>query len=104
MSSAAEDPLEEGECRQRRFYPMSRRLIDILGASIVLIACAPLMLIIAAMIRFDSRGPAIFRHRRVGINRRRRGGVARPDERRKVPAHGRPIMLWKFRSMYVDAR
>jgi lipopolysaccharide/colanic/teichoic acid biosynthesis glycosyltransferase len=104
MASAAEDPLEEAACRQRRFYPISRRLIDIAGASIVLIAGAPLMLIIAAMIRLDSPGPAIFRHRRVGINRRRRGVAARPEERRKVPGHGKPIMLCKFRSMYVDAR
>jgi exopolysaccharide production protein ExoY len=104
MMSAANDPLEERRWRPRRVYAISRRLLDIVGASIVLIVSAPLMLIIAAMIRFDSPGPAVFRHRRVGINRRRRNAAAPSEERRKVAGHGKPIMLCKFRSMYADAR
>lgn len=42
------------------------RLLDILGAATALILLAPLLLIVAAVIRLDSPGRAIFRQRRLG--------------------------------------
>ena len=61
-----------------------KRLLDILLATIGLVGSLPLWLVIAAAIRFDSPGPALFIQERVGI-------------------HGRLFRFYKFRSMYVDA-
>ncbi len=47
----------------------SKRLFDIIGAALGLVLLSPLMLICAALIRFDSVGPALFYQRRYGFNR-----------------------------------
>lgn len=88
--------------------PISRaltRLLDIGVSSIVLVAIAPLLLVIIMLIKLDSPGPAIFRHRRVGINRRcGSDGTHRSQERRSRDAWGKPFTLYKFRTMYKDAK
>jgi exopolysaccharide biosynthesis polyprenyl glycosylphosphotransferase len=61
-----------------------KRFFDVLGASIGLIAIAPLMIAIALAIRLDSRGPVFFRQLRVG-------------------RHGRRFYMLKFRTMVKDA-
>ena len=63
---------------------MLKRGFDLLGASLILAAAAPLMLAIAAAIRLDSRGPVFFRQTRVGKD-------------------GERFEMLKFRSMVVDA-
>ncbi len=54
--------------------PRSSRLLkrgmDIVGASVLLVVTAPLMLVIAARIRLDSPGPVFFRQVRLGMNMR----------------------------------
>lgn len=60
----------------------SKRLMDLVLASIALILLSPLMLGIAIAVRLTSRGPAIFRQRRYGID-------------------GGEIVVYKFRSMRV---
>lgn len=45
---------------------MIRRAIDILGASLLLLLTAPLMLAAMLAIRLESRGHAIYRQRRIG--------------------------------------
>lgn len=86
-------------------YRATIRAIDIAVASTALVLTAPLMLVIALAIRLDSPGPAIFRHRRIGVNRRRRdGGPYTGPERRTVDEFGTPFTLYKFRTMYADAR
>ena len=59
-----------------------KRASDIVIASAFLIAAAPLMLAIAAAIKFTSPGPAMFRQRRYGLD-------------------GQEIVVYKFRSMTV---
>ena len=58
----------------------SKRILDFLIASAILIVLAPLMLLVAAWIKIDSRGPAFFKQTRNGFN-------------------GRPFKMYKFRTM-----
>ncbi len=61
-----------------------KRLEDVAGAALGLALAAPLMLLIAAAIRRDSRGPVLFRQERCG-------------------EQGRVFRLYKFRTMRPDA-
>ena len=61
-----------------------KRAFDILGASVVLVAVAPLMALIALAIKLDSRGPVFFRQLRVGQDSER-------------------FRMFKFRTMVSDA-
>lgn len=61
-----------------------KRGLDLVGAAVGLVAMLPLMAVIALAIKLDSRGPVLFRQRRVG-------------------QHGRIFVLNKFRSMRQDA-
>ncbi len=83
-----------------------RWVVDILLASVALLVSAPIMLLIAIVIRLDSPGPALFRQVRMTRDRRA-GGLSvayEGDDRRKVYYAGRPFVFLKFRTMYVDAR
>ena len=46
---------------------VAKRAFDIAAASAALILLAPLMLLIAALIKYNMGGPVIFKHRRVGV-------------------------------------
>ena len=59
-----------------------KRAIDLLIASVALIMLAPMMLLVAALIKIESRGPALFLQTRNGFN-------------------GRPFRMCKFRTMFV---
>jgi len=48
-----------------------KRVIDILGSAALLLLLAPLLLLVALLIRLDSPGPVLFMQERVGLNRRR---------------------------------
>ena len=61
-----------------------KRMIDIAGSGLGLVALAPVFLAIAAAVKFTSRGPVFFSQTRVG-------------------RYGRHFRFWKFRSMRTDA-
>jgi exopolysaccharide biosynthesis polyprenyl glycosylphosphotransferase len=61
-----------------------KRAMDILVAGTALLALAPLMAVLAVVVRLESKGPALFRQDRVG-------------------AHERTFTMFKFRSMVVSA-
>ncbi|HSS59985.1 MAG TPA: sugar transferase [Candidatus Limnocylindrales bacterium] len=61
-----------------------KRVLDVLLASLALVATLPLWLAIVIAIRFDSPGQAIFVQERVGL-------------------HGKRFRFYKFRSMHTDA-
>ncbi len=61
-----------------------KRVFDFFVALAALVLLAPLLLIVAALIRLESEGPAIFRQQRVGLN-------------------GRRFTLYKFRTMRAGA-
>jgi exopolysaccharide biosynthesis polyprenyl glycosylphosphotransferase len=67
-----------------RVSRVAKRTLDVVVASIALIALSPLLALIAIAIKLNSRGPVFFRQIRAG-----RGG--------------KTFMLVKFRSMYGDA-
>jgi len=72
--------------RRRLFtgWPLlTKRLLDILVASIALLVLAPALVLIALMIKLDSRGPILFRQRRWGKDKT-------------------VINVYKFRSMAID--
>lgn len=90
------------------------RFFDIVLASAGLIVALPIMLATAVVIRLDSPGPVLFRHRRPARSIRVRGrdlqgrtdlrpppGGFRPDAEYWVPTY---FTLLKFRTMYHDAR
>ncbi len=84
-----------------------RRSLDIVISFVALIVSAPLMLMIAIMIKLDSPGPALFRQIRMTGNRRASSPSRMPagsTDQRVVQFAGRPFRFYKFRTMYVDAR
>jgi lipopolysaccharide/colanic/teichoic acid biosynthesis glycosyltransferase len=95
----------------------AKRLLDVTGAAVLLVLLAPAFLVVALLVRLTSPGPVIFRQVRTGLNLRRspadrrRGRRNPPDpqaerpatERRRRNAYGREFVLYKFRTMCVDA-
>lgn len=82
-----------------------RRTIDLGVSSAVLLLSAPLMLLIAVIIRLDSPGPALFRQTRMTKTRRRAKNLSAVlDDQRRQHMAGRPFTFVKFRTMYVDAK
>lgn len=82
-----------------------RRVLNVVVALVGLILCAPLMLVIAILIKLTSPGPVIFTQPRVGLDRRR----DQPDisnGRRRFDHGGRLFPIYKFRTMKAatDAR
>jgi lipopolysaccharide/colanic/teichoic acid biosynthesis glycosyltransferase len=99
------EPRSLGAEIRERVYESTTRILGAFVSAIALIVLSPLLLVIAVLIRLDSPGPILFRHRRIGINRRKnRRKPPAAIERRKEDQFGRPFTLYKFRSMYHDAR
>lgn len=67
-----------------RRYRILKRVFDLSAALLGGVILLPLMLVIGALIRLDSPGPALFRQERLG-------------------REGAPFILYKFRSMTMDA-
>lgn len=63
---------------------MSKRLFDLIFASLGLVILSPLLLLMAAWIKFDSTGSIFFRQERVG-------------------QYGKTFRIHKFRTMVTDA-
>jgi exopolysaccharide biosynthesis polyprenyl glycosylphosphotransferase len=63
---------------------VAKRLLDVLGAGLLLLLTTPVLLVVALAIRIESRGPVLFAQVRAG-------------------RHGRRFTMLKLRSMVVDA-
>jgi Undecaprenyl-phosphate glucose phosphotransferase len=61
----------------------SKKIIDYILATIFALVAAPIMLLIATLIKLESRGPVFFKQKRYGFN-------------------NQLIEVYKFRSMYTD--
>lgn len=68
----------------RRWQRAMKRLIDVVGSSLLLLVLSPLMLFVAAAVAATSKGLLIYAQRRIGKG-------------------GRPFTMWKFRSMVNGA-
>ena len=59
------------------------RVRDVLVAGVALVLLSPVLALVAASVKLDSHGPALFRQQRVGL-------------------HGRTFSIHKFRTMHTD--
>lgn len=68
----------------RGFYRAVKRFLDVTASFFGLVLLSPLLLAVSILIKIDSRGPVIFRQKRIGRN-------------------GKVFEIYKFRSMCVGA-
>ena len=67
------------------FYLFIKRIFDFVVSIASLILLSPIFLLIAVLIKIDSKGKVFYKHKRIGKN-------------------GEYIYLYKFRSMYIDSK
>ncbi len=79
-----QENLEYTSTQQKKSYLIAKRIFDVLSAGAALLVLLPVFIVLSLLIALDSEGPVIFKHKRVGKN-------------------GKPIALYKFRSMVNDA-
>ena len=61
-----------------------KRIMDVCVSVFALTVFSPVYVIVSLCVKFGSRGPIFYSHERIGL-------------------HGKPFMIHKFRSMFVDA-
>jgi exopolysaccharide biosynthesis polyprenyl glycosylphosphotransferase len=76
--------IQEKERRPQLFYPIFKRVFDIVVSASALLVLSPIILLVSIVIRVDSPGPIIFRQRRIGLD-------------------GKEFNFYKFRSMLVTS-
>ena len=76
--------VRQSSCEKKIIYELCKRVFDIAAAFLMGIILVIPMLLIAGYVRLDSRGPAIFKQERLGLN-------------------GKPFTIYKFRTMYTNA-
>jgi lipopolysaccharide/colanic/teichoic acid biosynthesis glycosyltransferase len=74
----------DNEAQNKFMYNIVKRLIDILGSIAGIIVLSPFLIVIAILVRLDSKGPVLFSHKRLGLG-------------------GKIIKVYKFRTMVSDA-
>ena len=74
----------DGFSSSRMFSSASKRIFDITASVILLTLTFPIIILFAGLVKLDSKGPAFFRQKRVGL-------------------YGEPFTLIKLRSMRTDA-
>lgn len=70
--------------RESLTYKISKRALDIIASAIGLIVLSPILIIVAILIKLESKGPAIFSQKRIGLD-------------------GKEFKMYKFRSMIQNA-
>lgn len=85
MNEASIKVIEKVEFNIRhKAYLIIKRVMDVLLSMIALFLLSPVFLILIILIKIDSKGPSIFKQKRIGKN-------------------GQPIYIYKFRSMVDHA-
>ncbi|MGL4450828.1 MAG: sugar transferase [Sarcina sp.] len=70
---------------EKKSYLFFKRTFDIMSSGIALIIFSPIFLLLIILIRLDSRGAALFGHKRIGKD-------------------GKEISVYKFRTMVINAQ
>lgn len=78
------------------------RALNVAVALVALVICLPVFVVIAIAVKLTSRGPVIYSQTRVGLDVRQRG-APRNDSRRATDIGGRPFVIYKFRTMTMNA-
>ena len=84
--AAGEDAYEPPHARATRkpAYDAIKRVLDVAISAALLLILSPLFLLIAVLIKIESRGPVLFKQQRIG-------------------SMGKPFHMLKFRTMHVNA-
>ncbi|WP_195265439.1 sugar transferase [Clostridium sp. 1001275B_160808_H3] len=72
------------ERKENTLYEISKRALDVLASFLGLVILSPILIIVAILIKLESKGPAIFAQSRIGLN-------------------GEEFKMYKFRSMVQNA-
>lgn len=67
----------------RKLFSLLKRLMDIVVSALAIVLLAPVFLVVAVAVKLTSKGPVLFRQKRVG-------------------QHGTSFVFLKFRSMYTN--
>jgi len=89
--------------RPRAASERALRVLNVAVAVVGIAFTAPLMLVIAALVKLTSPGPIFFLQPRIGQDRRaveEPGGTE--DPRRRFDLGGKPFRIYKFRTMRAD--
>ena len=70
--------------KRKKLYFVTKRMFDIIGSFLLLIILSPVFLILAIMIKIDSKGPVFYRQER-------------------ITKYGKKFRIFKFRTMICDA-
>ena len=85
MNSIFDSPLIEVSREIMPAWQQSfKRIIDVVLSAFVLVCFSWLYLVLMVLVKITSKGPAFYSHYRIGL-------------------HGKPFLIYKFRSMYIDA-
>lgn len=72
------------ERKENILYEVSKRVLDVIASFLGLVILSPILLIVAILIKLESKGPAIFAQSRIGLS-------------------GKEFKMYKFRSMVQNA-
>lgn len=64
------EQLAETQNKSEYHAPLPKRIFDVLASGIVLLILSPILLIVALLIKMDSKGPIIYKSKRVGTGYR----------------------------------
>jgi exopolysaccharide biosynthesis polyprenyl glycosylphosphotransferase len=76
--------VENINIKENIMYKITKKVVDIFFAVIVLIVTSPIIVVCSLFIYFYDRGPVIYKHKRIGLN-------------------GKTFYLYKLRSMIVNS-
>jgi len=94
--------LVRGLCPSQPRAEGARRALNVAVAVVGLVIAAPVMVVVALLIRLTSPGPVLFLQTRVGLDRR--DPKAAGNGRRQLDLGGKPFRIYKFRTMYVQQK